>query len=190
MHTPADDSYSKADDARLCALVCQGNDSAFEEITHRYTGLIRAISEEYSYPGFDSNDFMQLGLMGLYGACKAFSPQKGLSFKNFAAVCIKRRYISLMRSLSKGSTVPNDALVSIEQADVESKYLSAESLVLDKESDRSYFEHIKSKLSTMELLVLKKYCSGMSYAEIAQSTGLDTKAVDNALQRIRKKLIR
>ena len=64
---------SKLDDTALCALVCGGNEPAFEEITRRYKGLIRLISKDYSYPGFDSSDFMQLGLLGLYSACKTNS---------------------------------------------------------------------------------------------------------------------
>ncbi len=181
---------SELDDSALCALVNQKSQPAFEEITKRYKGLIRSISKEYSYPGFDSGDFMQLGLMGLYSACKTYKNHSTISFKNFAAVCIRRRYISLVRSLSNRKAIPKDAVVPFENYDTYSQALNPEALLLDKESDKSFFELIKKRLSYMELCTLKGYAKGMSYAEIAKSTGLSTKAVDNALQRVRKKLIK
>lgn len=182
--------FSQLDDSSLCALVCGGNELAFEEITRRYKGLIRSISKEYSYPCFDSNDFMQLGLMGLYSACKTYKADAGISFKNFAAVCIRRRYISLVRSLSSRKVIPADALISIENADTYSEAINPESLIEDRESDGSFYNLIKGRLSHMELCALKGFISGKSYSEIAESTGLDTKAVDNALQRVRKKLLK
>ncbi|MBQ7386149.1 MAG: sigma-70 family RNA polymerase sigma factor [Ruminococcus sp.] len=181
---------SQLDDALLCSLVRNGSEPAFEEITHRYKGLIRSISKEYSYPGFDVNDFMQLGLMGLFSACKTYSSDNNTSFKNFAAVCIRRRYISLVRTLWNQKSIPSDALVSLEALESSENAQSPEALLLDKEADGQFLELVKSRLSYMELCTLKGYVSGMSYSEIAQSTGLDVKAVDNALQRVRKKLIK
>lgn len=181
---------SKLDDTALCALVCDGNEPAFEEITHRYKGLIRLISKDYSYPGFDSSDFMQLGLLGLYSACKTYKSESALSFKNFAAVCIRRRYISLVRSLLNQKSIPADALVSIDHVQNLDAASTPEALLLDKENDRLFYELVKNKLSHMEMCALKGYIGGMSYSEIAESTGLSTKAVDNALQRVRKKLLK
>ena len=178
------------DDAALCALVCSGNELAFEEITRRYKGLIRLISKEYSYPGFDSGDFMQLGIMGLYSACKTYRSDSSLSFKNFAAVCIRRRYISLVRSLLNQKSVPADAVVSMDEVQEAETSVTPEVLLLDKENDKLFLELVKSRLSHMEMCVLKGYVGGLSYAEIAQATSLDTKAVDNALQRARKKLLK
>lgn len=183
-------ALSHLDDASLCLMVSNGNEPAFEEITHRYKGLIRLISKEYSYPGFDVNDFMQLGLMGLFSACKTFNPRGTISFKNFAALCIKRRYISLVRSLHNQKSVPADALVPIDALNESAGNITPEVLLLDKENDARFFELVKNRLSSMEMCALKGYVSGMSYSEIAQSTGLDTKAVDNALQRVRKKLLK
>lgn len=181
---------SQLDDASLCALVQKGSEPAFEEITKRYRGLILSISREYSYPGFDSGDFMQLGLMGLYSACKTYKSDSGGSFKNFAAMCIRRRYISLVRSLSSRKAIPAEAIVPIDLSDRYSEAPAPEALVEDKESDESFFKLIKNKLSFMELSTLKCYVKGMTYSEIAESLGLDTKAVDNALQRVRKKLLK
>lgn len=184
------EQLSTLDDSRLCALVSQGSEPAFEEITHRYKGLIRLISKEYSYPGFDANDFMQLGLMGLFSACKTFNPGSSISFKNFAAVCIRRRYISLVRSLSSRKAIPADAVVPIENDELYSEMLNPEVLVLDKANDEDFLKLIKSRLSFMELSVLKGYAKGLSYSEIASTLGLSSKAVDNALQRVRKKLLK
>ena len=190
MFTHFNEQLSELDDAELCSLVCNGNEPAFEEITHRYKGLIRLISKEYSYPGFDSGDFMQIGLMGLYSACKTYKNDKSISFKNFAAVCIRRRYISLVRSLLNQKSVPADALVSIDEAEGLKGTSNPEDLLLDKENDNHFYDLVKKRLSYMELCALKGYVSGLSYSEIAESTGLDVKAVDNALQRVRKKLLK
>jgi len=181
---------TELDDSALCALVCGGNEPAFEEITHRYKGLIRLISKEYSYPGFDTNDFMQLGLIGLYSACKTYKSDSTISYKNFAAVCIRRRYISLVRSLSAQKAVPYDTVVSIEALEGYADATNPEALLLDKENDQLFYDFIKGRLSYMELCALKGYISGKSYSEIANNTGLDVKAVDNALQRVRKKLLK
>lgn len=190
MHQKVDNSYSALDDASLCAMVTEGSEPAFEEITRRYKGLIYSISQDYSYPGFDSGDFMQLGLIGLFGACKNYRKDSDLSFKNFAAMCIRRRYISLTRTLSNRKAIPRKAVVSMEDVNPAEEALDPESLILDKESDKSFLEFVKDRLSFMELCALKGFVKGMSYKQIAESTGLDCKAVDNALQRVRKKLLK
>lgn len=190
MRENSENQFSQLEDAALCALIIKGSEPAFEEITRRYKGLIRLISKEYSYPGFDANDFMQLGLMGLFSACKTFKSDSNISFKNFAAVCIRRRYISLVRSLSNRKAIPADAVVPIEDSEQFSDFLNPEVLVLDKANDEDFLRLIKNRLSFMELSVLKGYANGLSYSEIAESTGLSTKAVDNALQRVRKKLLK
>ena len=181
---------SELDDEVLCSLVADGSDIAFEEITKRYKGLINSIAAGFTYPGFDSGDFMQIGLLGLFKACKTYRPEHGISFKNFAALCIKRRFISLVRSSSARKSVPTDATVSIEDNSSVPGGYNPEIMIADKESDSEFFSLIKSRLSAMELCVLKGYVNGMSYKDIAASLGLDSKAVDNALQRVRKKLLR
>lgn len=181
-------SYS---DAQLCLLVCEGSDLAFEEISNRYQGLIHLISKEFSYPGFDSGDFLQLGLLGLYKACRAYNQNSDTSFKNFAALCIRRRYISLTRSLRAKKNIPESALINLENSqDITLNSAGPEDLIADKESDTDFLNIVKGKLSYMEFAVMKSFVEGKSYKEIAESLGLDTKAVDNALQRVRKKLLR
>lgn len=190
MHQKVDNPCSALDDASLCEMVTNGSQPAFEEISRRYKGLIYSISRDYSYPGFDSGDFMQLGLMGLFSACKNYRKDSDLSFKNFAALCIRRRYISLTRTLSNRNAVPQSSVVSIDEAASAAQSLDPESLILDKESDKSFFDFVRGRLSVMELCALKGFVSGMSYKQIAETTGLDVKAVDNALQRVRKKLLK
>lgn len=190
MHQKVEKSYSALDDASLCALVSEGSEPAFEEITRRYKGLIHSISKDYSYPGFDSGDFMQLGLIGLFGACKNYRKESDLSFKNFAALCIRRRYISLTRTLSNRKVVPRQNVVSMDEINPAENSMNPESLILDKESDKNFLDFVKGRLSFMELCALKGFVNGLSYKQIAESTGLDVKAVDNALQRVRKKLLK
>lgn len=181
---------SELEDEVLCSLVAGGSDTAFEEITLRYKGLISSIAAGFTYPGFDSGDFMQIGLLGLYSACRTYRTEHGISFKNFAALCIKRRFISLVRSSSARKSVPTDFAENIEESSAVLVGNNPEIMVADRESDSEFFSFIKKHLSTMELCVLKGYVSGMSYKDIAANLGLDPKAVDNALQRVRKKLLR
>lgn len=182
---------SELEDEVLCSLiVAGGSDIAFEEITLRYKGLISSIAAGFTYPGFDSGDFMQIGLLGLYKACKTYRTDRGISFKNFAALCIKRRFISLARSSSARKSIPSDATVNLEDSSAVPERYNPEIMVADKESDLEFFSLIKNRLSAMELCVLKGYVNGMSYKDIAAKFGLDSKAVDNALQRVRKKLLR
>ncbi|MBE6793549.1 MAG: sigma-70 family RNA polymerase sigma factor [Ruminococcaceae bacterium] len=188
MHDQRSD-FSLFDDETLCQMVCQGSDPAFEEISRRYSGLIRMIAKEFSYPGFDSGDFMQVGLMGLFGACKNYRNSFGISFRNFAVVCIKRRYYSLVRSLSAQKNIPADAMVSIDDSDLSSQSSDPGVMVSDKESDVAFFALVKKRLSDLEFCVLQGYLQGASYKRIAENLGVDEKCVDNALSRVRKKLL-
>ena len=179
-------NLSQQSDSCLCSMVANNSNAAFEEITRRYQGLIYVIAKDFSYPGFDSNDFFQLGLMGLYSACKTYNANGKVSFKNYAALCIKRRYTSLVRSLLSKKSVPADAVVSVDESD--SDIQNPEYLLLNRENDEEFFKSVRVKLSYMEFAVMKEYVTGKTYKEIAEKLGLSFKAVDNALVRIRKKL--
>ena len=177
-------------DALLAQEIQQGNQAAFEEITKRYQGLIASIAARYSATGFDRADFMQEGLLALHSACKSFSDKKGgASFRNFAALCISRRFMSVIRSANTKGAIPEDSLVSFDGIELsDNNSHNPETLILQQESSEDFMKAIRNALSPLESDVLNLYLCGMSYTEIAKKLSTSPKSVDNALQRIRKKI--
>lgn len=177
-------------DAELAQEIRSGNQSAFEEISARYQGLIGSIAAKYTAAGFDRADFMQEGLIALLSACKAYDRTKGdASFRNFAAICISRRFMSVIRSANAKGVIPEESLVPYEGIELsDNNALNPETLILRQEDTRVLTQTLKDNLSALEMNVLRLYLSGRTYTHIAQKLGITTKSVDNALQRIRRKI--
>lgn len=177
-------------DSLLSEEVLSGNEAAFEEMTVRYQGLISHIASRYSAAGFDHSDFMQEGLMALLSACKTYKSEDGkASFRTYAGVCISNRFLSVIRSAATKGTIPVDRIDSIEDMEIsDSNRTNPEALIIEQESSSQLRKLIKDRLSELEMKVLRLYLSGKSYAEISGILSVSTKSVDNALQRIRKKL--
>ena len=185
----SDKGYSEFSDLSLAEKVRRGDNEAFGVLSNRYGGLIRSIAERYSAAGLDRNDFSQEGLLGLLWACKAFDSEKNASFKNFASICINRRFLSLVRKDMSKKAIPKEKLLSIEDLEIsDENTLNPEILMLQKEQAEDFDKLLKSRLSPLEQKVLRLYLSGMTYSEISKKLSVSLKSVDNALQRIRKKL--
>ena len=182
--------FSSFSDAELSLEIKKGNQAAFEEITNRYRGLISTIALNYSAVGFDQSDFMQEGLIALLNACKAFrTDEKKASFKNFAAVCISNRFLSVIRKQNTKSTIPTDKLVPIEDIEIsDNNRQNPETLIMEQENSKDFRKFLRNKLSPLEQNVLRLYLSGFSYTEIANKLSVSSKSVDNALVRIRRKI--
>lgn len=177
-------------DSALAQEVKGGSEAAFEEMTARYRGLISLIAGRYSAAGFDHADFMQEGLMALLSACKSYDNRENkASFKNFAGVCISNRFLSVIRSSGAKSVIPFDKIVPIEDLELsDSNKSNPETLIIEQENSRDFARLIKDRLSPLEIKVLKLYLDGKPYGEIAKLLDVSSKSVDNALQRIRRKL--
>lgn len=185
----SDKGYSEFSDLSLAEKVRRGDNEAFGVLSSRYGGLIRSIAERYSAAGLDRNDFSQEGLLGLLWACKAFDSEKNASFKNFASICINRRFLSLVRKDMSKKAIPKEKLLSIEDLEIsDENTLNPEILMLQKEQAEDFDKLLKSRLSPLEQKVLRLYLSGMTYSDISKKLSVSLKSVDNALQRIRKKL--
>ena len=183
------ENLSTVSDIELLKLIRIGDENAFEEITNRYKPLVSAIAKNYYTADFDFCDFVQEGLLGLLKACKTFDEKAGCSFKTYVSICIKNRFISVLRKANSKDIIPNENIVPIDDVDIYDKNLSnPEELVLSEERLKELLEHINNKLSKNEILVFYYYLKGMIYQEIVNITGLTVKAVDNALQRVKKKL--
>lgn len=176
-----------------------GNRQAMECIILRYKGLVNAVASKYYAVGFEKDDIIQEGMLGLYSAVLDYKFDKKI-FKSFACLCITRRIISLLKSSSRQKHIPLNSSISLNSIISEDRgaYLidvltasdktNPEAILISKEEYSCYTEKINSNLSRFELRVLSFYIDGFSYKAISEILRKDVKSVDNAVQRIRKKL--
>lgn len=176
-------------DTNLTLLIKQGSEQAFNELTLRYLQLIRGKAARYKTDDTDLDDFIQEGLLSLLYAAKSYDEKEGASFKTYAGICISNRFASIIRGANRKKDIPSKMLISIDSGIyLEEDAVSPEQKLIDNEDYRNFLKHVKNTLSPLEYKVLTYYLGGSSYGEIADILDLSYKAVDNALQRIRKKL--
>ena len=193
--------YTDMTDNELVDLAKSGDAAALEAVLLRYKPLVHKKSQPYYLAGGDDDDVVQEGLIGLYKAVMEFDKTKFPLFKVFAGVCIERRIISAVKKASRRKHSPLNSYISLSSgafdndsgADVESildggEANDPESIMLERERVLALEGIISGALSEFEKSVLLGYLSGRSYREIGESLGRDAKAVDNAIQRIKKKL--
>ena len=193
--------YDSLEDNALQKLAAEGDSNAEEELVSRYMRLVRICARPLFLAGGESEDLIQEGMLGLLSAVRRYDPEHNASFKTFAEWCIRNRLRSAVKSASSlkhdplNNRVPLELILSDESqtqavacADFFQK--SPEEQVLAREN-RKYTEQLYlslvNMLSKYEKLVLTYYLDGLSYKEIARLTGKGDKAVDNAIQRIKRK---
>ncbi len=182
-------AYSTQSDTALAKLSRGGNQKAFDELVRRYLGKIGYIARKYSAQGYEQNDFVQEGLLGLLSACKSYDDSCSSSFKTYMSVVVERRFISIIRRMNTKKTVPDSALVQIDglSEELEDNAQSPEQLLMDREQLSTMQSKLKDILSNKEYQTLMLYASGLSYGSISKQLGVTEKSVDNALQRVRRK---
>ncbi len=192
--------FDDLSDEQLQSLAKAGDTDAEEELIERYGVVVRARARACFLVGGDGEDLIQEGMIGLISAIRAFSPDGGASFKTFAELCIKRRLYSAIRASYSKKNVSIDDCLSLEspffdknQADTLNDLHHAfqrgpEDEIIDRESTHSFWENILACLSKLEAEILGFYLKGLSYQEIASEINRPVKSVDNAVQRVRKKL--
>ncbi len=189
-------NYPALSDPELHSLYLSGDTQAGNELVMRYRRLVKASTRPFFLAGGDSEDLMQEGMIGLLYAIREFDPDSGSSFRSFAELCIRRRVISAARSASRLKHAPLNDGLSLEQLQSgESQHLfqqltahSPEELILDRTWADEFLTVCSSYLSDFENRILMDYLNGLSYAEMAECSGRSEKSIDNAIQRIRKKL--
>lgn len=192
-------NYSKIDDNDLQKLAVKGDSMAEEALVERYMRLVRMCARPLFLAGGDSEDLIQEGMFGLISAIRQYNSAQNTSFKTFAEHCIKNRLLTAVRSASSTKHIPLNAGVSLDTllsdesqtpplAYADMFQTSPEEQVLARENKMELQQSFKRCLSPMERNVLRLYLDGLSYQEIAEQTGKPIKAVDNAIQRIRRKL--
>lgn len=182
-------AYPIQSDSALAALCKKGDEKAFDELVRRYLGKIGFIARKYSAQSYEQKDFVQEGLLGLLSACKSFDEKCSSSFKTYMSVVVERRFISIIRRMNSKKAVPDAALVQIDglTEELTDARQTPEQLLLDKEQLTAMQNKLRALLSDREYRVLMLYAAGLSYSVISQRLDISEKAVDNALQRVRRK---
>ncbi len=182
-------SYHLLNDNMLAALSKKGDEKAFEEITIRYIKLICTVAKEYNAYGYETQDFVQEGLLAFLVACKTYCADSGSSFKNYAVKCAKNRFKDIIKKANSKGAVPTKEIVSMDSLEHEEDNLqNVEDYVLEREYLKTLMNHISSMLNFSQNQVFTMYIQGYSYKDIAQKFNLTTKQIDNTLQKIKRKL--
>ena len=189
--------FQSLPDEEICLLAGAGNAAAEEELVRRYGRLVRACARPLFLAGGDSEDLFQEGMLGLLTAIRSFEGGRDASFRTFAEICIRSRLYSAVRAAQGSKHSPLNHSVSFEPPlfDGTNAYLfsseeSPEDVVIGREELRERLDALKGQLSGFEAEILSYYLGGLSCAEIASQVGRSTKSVDNAVQRIRRKVAR
>ena len=179
-------------DTQIIKLFNNGSSIAFTVLANRYLSLIHAIASKYRIEGLDADDLTQEGLLGLLAAVKTYDIDKGASFRTYAGLCVNRRFITLLKRSVGSSCKPLNDYVSLYDDGLDENRLgfseNPEEQYIENEALSFLQKSISDSLSKKENQVLTLYLAGDSYTDIADKLQLSPKSVDNALQRIRKKL--
>ena len=193
---------SQLEDSYLVALCKQGRPDAYDRIVRRYYGFVRLKASSYFLAGGDSEDLIQEGLVGLYKAVRDFRTDRESSFRNFAELCITRQIITAVKTATRNKHVPLNQYVSFSSSpagNTEGDATLDEVLpgapvhdpvnqVISSEELQSLVACLSTVLSELESRVLALYLDGHSYDQVGLKLACDTKTVDNALQRVKRKV--
>ena len=187
-------------DEDLCGLAASGSRLAEEILVARYNRLVRSCSRPFFLAGGDSEDLIQEGMVGLLKAVREYDAEKEASFRTFAEVCIRNRLYSVLRAAARDKHAPLNQSVPLDTPFFErDSYTSGtsdlalcnpEDFMIDREHTAALLSGVRKKLSEFEAKILGYYLDGLSCREIADTVGKTPKSVDNAVQRIRKKVAR
>jgi len=193
--------FCNMDDEQIVEMVHKGDSEALDYLIHKYRQFVRAKARSYFLIGADREDIVQEGMIGLFKAIRDYKDDKSSSFKAFAELCITRQIITAIKTATRQKHIPLNSYVSLdkpvydEESDrtlmdmlTETKSLDPEELIINQEE----FDHIEIKmaelLSDLEREVLALYLDGQSYQEISGELNRHVKSIDNALQRVKRKL--
>ena len=179
----------------------KGNNRAQEYLIAKYENFVKSKAKSYFLIGADKEDIYQEGMIGFYKAIRDFKPDKFTSFKAFAEICVTRQIITAIKTATRQKHIPLNTYVSLNKPIYEDEsdrtlidVLSSiaisdpEELIISQEQLKFIEEEIAKVLSELELEVLTSYLDGKSYQEIASDLDRHEKSIDNALQRVKRKL--
>ncbi|OJH18631.1 RNA polymerase factor sigma-70 [Bacillus obstructivus] len=191
------------EDEQLIELVHKGDSEALDFLIQKYRNFVRAKARSYFLVGADKEDIVQEGMIGLYKAIRDYKEDKLTSFKAFAELCIIRQIITAIKTATRQKHIPLNSYVSLDKPiyDEESdrtlmdvisgaKIMNPEELIINREKYGNIEGKISELLSDLERKVLALYLDGQSYQEISEELNRHVKSIDNALQRVKRKLER
>src|SRR5213594_1947875 len=192
------------EDLQLVVRARNGDDGAMDLLIRRYTGFVRLKASSYFLAGGDGEDLVQEGLIGLYKAVRDFRSDKETSFRSFAELCVTRQIITAIKTATRFKHSPLNSYISFSHTpagqDPDSDVTLGDALpgpgvdepsicVISTEELQSLVFCLGSGLSQLEADALRLYLEGASYEDMADRLGCDTKTIDNALQRVKRKII-
>ncbi|WP_226585814.1 RNA polymerase sporulation sigma factor SigH [Halobacillus litoralis] len=192
---------SKLEDEAIVEKINQGQVQALDYLINKYKNFVRAKARTYFLIGADREDIVQEGMIGLYKAIRDYREGKLSSFKAFAELCVTRQIITAIKTATRQKHIPLNSYVSLdkpiydEESDrtlldviAGSKAIDPQELIVNKEKFADMEEKMSELLSDLERKVLALYLDGRSYQEISVELDRHVKSIDNALQRVKRKL--
>jgi RNA polymerase sigma-H factor len=202
--SPQTQAQAQLDDGYLIALAKTGQRDAYDRIVRRYYGFVRLKASSYFLAGGDSDDLIQEGLVGLYKAVRDYRSDRESSFRNFAELCITRQIITAVKTATRNKHAPLNQYVSFSSSPAGAPSGEGEptldevlpgaavhdpvNQVISSEELQALVACLSTVLSELESRVLSLYLDGHSYEQIGVKLFCDTKTVDNALQRVKRKV--
>ena len=192
------------EDLQLVVRARNGDGGALDALIRRYTGFVRLKASSYFLAGGESEDLVQEGLIGLYKAVRDFRADKETSFRSFAELCVTRQIITAIKTATRYKHAPLNTYVSFSHTpagqETESECTLGDALpgpavdeppicVISTEELQSLVFTLGTGLSKLESDALRLYLEGLSYEDMAAELGCDTKTIDNALQRVKRKVL-
>ena len=202
--TAAQKAQRELEDLQLVLRARNGDGGALDILIRRYTGFVRLKASSYFLAGGDSEDLVQEGLIGLYKAVRDLRAAKETSFRSFAELCVTRQIITAIKTATRFKHAPLNSYVSFSHTpagqDSDSECTLGDALpgpsvddpsvcVISTEELQSLVFTLGSGLSKLEADALRLYLEGSSYEQMAEELGCDTKTIDNALQRVKRKIL-
>src|SRR5881296_3279804 len=202
--TAAQKAQRELEDLQLVMRARNGDGGALDVLIRRYNGFVRLKASSYFLAGGDSEDLVQEGLIGLYKAVRDFRSDKETSFRSFAELCVTRQIITAIKTATRFKHAPLNSYVSFSHTpagyDGDGECTLGDALpgpgvdepstcVISTEELQSLVFCLGTGLSPLEPDALRRYLEGSSYEEMAAELGCDTKTIDNALQRVKRKVL-
>ncbi|MEC5425602.1 RNA polymerase sporulation sigma factor SigH [Virgibacillus sp. C22-A2] len=194
-------SLKMLDDDEILQLTHQGDSHALDYLIHKYRNFVRAKARTYFLIGADKEDIIQEGMIGLYKAIRDYDGDKLSSFKAFAELCVTRQIITAIKTATRQKHIPLNSYVSLdkpiydEESDrtlldviAGSKAIDPQDLLVNRENFGDMETKLSELLSELEKEVLHLYLDGRTYQEISIELKRHVKSIDNALQRVKRKL--
>jgi RNA polymerase sporulation-specific sigma factor len=192
------------EDLQLVMKARNGSQQALDALMRRYTGFVRLKASSYFLAGGESDDLIQEGMIGLYKAVRDFRADKETSFRSFAELCVTRQIITAIKTATRFKHAPLNTYVSFSHTpagqESEGECTLGDALpgpsvndpsvcVISTEELQALVGCLGSSLSRLESEALRLYLEGLSYEGMAEELGCDTKTIDNALQRVKRKIL-